>query len=141
MAYRLVDFSGDVAIEATAPDVAAALVDLGRALAHVLTDGSPLRLDVSRTVRVEAREGPGDLAVRFLNELVFLFDAEGFLVAGGTGSVSKKDGTHRLDAALVGDAFDAKRHHAGRGVKAATHHDVIAKATRGAARFRIVLDL
>lgn len=141
VAYRLFDFSSDVGVEAEAETPEAALVDLARGVAHVLTDGSRVR--ARDTVRVDV-EGAKDLAgtaIAFLNEVVYRFDAEGFLVAGGALSLSKDADVSRVAGTLRGEPFDPRRHRSGRGVKAATLHDASHEVRGGRHVFRAILDL
>lgn len=140
--YRLFDFSGDVGVEATAPLPEQALVELGRGLSHVLTDGSPVRPLKAQDVSLDPGPDWTATAVAFLNELIFLFDTEQFLVADGIlRIVLDGHGRRRITGTLRGETFDRERHRSGRGVKAATFHDAAYVQERGIHRFRIVLDL
>jgi SHS2 domain-containing protein len=141
LTYRLFDFSSDVGVEAEARSVPLALIDLGRGLAHVVSDGSKIEPAKERAVDVEGTPDLPGTAVAFLNELAFLFDTEQFLVADGELVVEKADDVIRVRGTLLGEAFDPARHQAGRGVKAATYHDAMYIVKNGMHRFRIVLDL
>jgi SHS2 domain-containing protein len=142
LAYRLFDFSSDVGIEADGATVSEALVDLAGALAHVLTDGSALDATEERSVDVQgARDWPGT-AVAWINELIFLFDTEQFLVVDGDLHVTTQaTGVKRIQGKVRGERFNQKQHRAGRGVKAATFHGAEHTITDGVHRFRLVLDL
>jgi SHS2 domain-containing protein len=71
------------------------------------------------------------LMLRFLNELVYLRDAEQLLLLPRRVRVSVNDGA-QLEADLVGEAIDAERHRMDAEVKAATAHGLrIARATAG----------
>lgn len=140
--YKLFDFSGDVGVESVAPLPEQALVELGRALAHVLTDGSPVRATQERAVSLDPGPDWTATAVAMLNEFIFLFDTEQFLVADGTlRTVIDGHGRRRITGMLRGERFDAARHRSGRGVKAATFHDAVYTVDEGRHRFHIVLDL
>jgi SHS2 domain-containing protein len=71
------------------------------------------------------------LLLRFLNELVYLRDAEQLLLRPRHLRVSVNDVTH-LEAELVGEAIDAERHRMDIEVKAVTAHGLrIARAIAG----------
>lgn len=137
MGHRLFDFSGDVGVEGESATPEEALVELARGLSQVLTDGSAIQPSLSR--RIDIEEGPdlASTAVAFLNELIFLFDTDQFLVADGR--LTRSEG--RLRGTLRGEAFDKVRHRSGRGVKAATFHDALHDQRGSLHRLRVVLDL
>jgi SHS2 domain-containing protein len=71
------------------------------------------------------------LLLRFLNELVYLRDAEQLLLLPRRLRVSQNDVAH-LAAELTGELIDAERHHLDVEVKAATAHGLrIARAGAG----------
>jgi SHS2 domain-containing protein len=63
------------------------------------------------------------LLMRFLNELIFLRDAEG-LVLRPRAVRFERNGAPRLEAELVGECLDPTRHQLADDVKAATAHDL-----------------
>jgi SHS2 domain-containing protein len=142
VAHRTFDFSSDVGIEADGNSLEEALVGLGRAMAQVLTDGSRIEARDERAVRVDGtRDWPGT-AVAWINELVFLFDTDQFLIADGELSTrTDADGIHHIQGTVRGERFDPNRHGAGRGVKAATFHDATYEDRPGHHRLRLILDL
>ncbi|MBI2077885.1 MAG: archease [Euryarchaeota archaeon] len=142
MPYRLFDFSSDQGIEGEGPDLGTALVELARAVAHVVTDGSKIRPTVTKPIDIRASTDVVGTAVAFANEVVYLFDVEQFLAADGTlHAVPDKQGVLRVQGHLRGETFDAARHGSGRGVKAATYHDATYRSDGGTHRIRLVLDL
>lgn len=141
MGYQIFDFSSDVGVEADDETVADAFIELGRGLAHVLTDGSPVHPREAREIDVEGDRDLAGTAVAFLNELVFLFDTAQFLPAEGDITVQKEGDVHHVRGTLRGERFDPRIHRSGRGVKAATYHDATYRIERGTHRLRVVLDL
>lgn len=142
MPYKLFDFSSDVGVEGEGRDLGGALVELARAVAHVLTDGSKIKPQAERAVDVTgAKDIPGT-AVAFVNELVYWFDVDQFLTADGSLRVeAARDGTRRVRGVLRGETYDPERHGAGRGVKAATYHDTTYESSERRHRLRVILDL
>lgn len=141
VAYRLVESSSDIIVESEAADLGGALVYLAQAFSHVVTAGTRIEPKKARRLRVEVDGGLADLAVAFVNELIFLFDTEQFLPADGTLDVAKGPKGHVASGTLQGEAFDASRHAVGTEVKAATLHDALLVKDGRSARARVLLDL
>ena len=71
------------------------------------------------------------LLLRFLNELVYLRDAEGLLLHARRLQIARND-VARLDAELEGETIEPRRHALLAEVKAATAHGLrVAKSTAG----------
>jgi len=116
--YRLTPHTSEVGIAAWGDTLAEAFEEAARALVAVTFDPRTVRIRETREVAVEA-ERPDRLLVRFLNEIVYLIDAEGFVPARAR--VELADG--RLRAQLrgrVADSYRPKRR--GPQVKAVTYH-------------------
>jgi protein archease len=139
--YRLVESSSDVVIESEAGDLGEALVFLAQAFSHVVTAGTRIEPADARQVEVTSEGGLADLAVAFVNELIFLFDTQRFLPVEGTLEVSKGPDGHVARGTLKGEAFDPERHALGTEVKAATLHDALLVKDKRSARARVLLDL
>lgn len=95
-----------------------------------------------RTVRtIELEEPEADLLLlAFLNELIYLRDAEGLLLRPReirieTGSAA------RLRAVLEGERLDRARHRPGTEVKAATAHELRIEPGPDGFRTRVTLDV
>lgn len=137
--YRLVESSSDVVLESEAVDLGAALVFLAQGFSHVVTAGAKVEPRFPRRIEVQAPD-PGRLAVAFVQELIYLFDTEAFLPAGGALDVAL-DGTCTARGSLRGDRFDPHRFPSGTEVKAATLHEALLLKDEKSARARVLLDL
>jgi SHS2 domain-containing protein len=94
---------------------------------------------VERSLRMSDTD-PELLLLRFLNELIYLRDAEG-LVLRPTRVECRTDGRIELGASLAGEAFDAARHEPGCDVKAATAHGLALVRSDGGWRASVTLDV
>lgn len=141
MGHRLFDFSSDVGVEGDGPSVAEALTELGRALAQVLTDDSRILRAETHPIDVSADKDLAGVAVTFLNELIYLFDTDQFLLADANLRVDAGPDGIRVRGTLLGERLDPSKHRSGRGVKAATYHDASHEEKDGRHAFRVVLDL
>jgi SHS2 domain-containing protein len=122
----------------------------GTTLPEVFAAAAEALLDAT----VEAREALGEveqrhvelaepdlelLLLRFLNELIFLRDAEGLLLRPRELRVEAGPSHARLVADLVGERVDRRRHRLLSDVKAATAHGLA--LAREADRFRATVTL
>jgi len=135
--WEIFDLSGDVGIEVRAPDLGAAFAALTEGFTALVTDPAAVEAGTTRELLVEGSDLAA-LAVNWLNELIFLLDARGFLPCRAR---IRSAGPERIEADLEGDTFDPKRHERRLLVKAATFHDVLAREEPGGFRLRVVLDL
>lgn len=140
MGYQIEDSSGDVVVLADADAADAALVDLARGIGAVQTNGSDVRADTQRTVDVTGRD-PAAVLVAFANDVIYAFEADGFLTARGDLTFDEDAEPARVHGVLAGEAFDPERHGRGVEVKAATFHDLRFERTEGVWRLRLLLDL
>ena len=80
------------------------------------------------------------LLLRFLNELIYLRDAEGLVLRPTR--VACREGTRiELEAELAGEALDPARHEPASDVKAATAHGLALARSDGAWRASVTLDV
>jgi SHS2 domain-containing protein len=121
-AYEFVEgATSDLSFVARGPTLEAAFAAAAQALlaASVEDPGSVERRD-RRSVTLEEPDLEL-LLLRFLNELVYLRDAEELLLHVDRISVSQNSGA-RLEGELVGERIDPGRHALATDVKAATAH-------------------
>lgn len=141
MPYKLFDFSSDQGVEGEGATVSEAFEGLAQGFAHIVTDASKIAATEERTVDLEGDKDLPGTAVVFLNELVFLFDTDQFLVANASLEIAKQGALYHVRGTLRGARFDPAMHQAGRGIKAATYHDAEYRKEKGRHRVRIVVDL
>ncbi len=129
--------TADVGIWATGADANALLEALGLGLFAVMTDLRRVRPRLERAVSASAND-PTELVVAFLNELVLLASADGFLVRELEVRTIGDPGTS-LVAAARGEPFDRNRHAMRTEVKAATFHGLVFDPARH--RARVIVDI
>jgi len=89
---------------------------------EVMTDTSKVKCKVKKEVEVEGYDLQ-NLLLRWLEELLFLFDSEGFIAAKiEVDKLTTKP--PKLHAILCGERFDPKKHDVRVAVKAATYSDM-----------------
>ena len=143
MPHRLLDHTGDTAIEVSANTEEELMVESTRALSSVIIDteaGEAPRLAQSRAIELEAEDGES-LLVDFLNELIFFFDSEGFLGYDLEIDELSLGSPAVLRANVRGEKFDPERQVFLTEVKAATFHGVRIEREPAGLRAVVVLDL
>jgi len=132
--------TSDLAFVAHGPTLDAVFVAAAEALlaATVEVPDSVERRE-RRSVRLEEPDLEL-LLLRFLNELVYLRDAEELLLHTDRISVSRDSGG-RLEAELVGERIDPERHALAADVKAATAHGLSLARVGDAWQASVTLDV
>lgn len=136
--YREFDHTGDLGLEITGADLASLFRNSALALGDLLYD--PSRVDPAEEIGILVRGGDtADLLVRFLAEVLYLFDVRGFQSCGFE---FPRLGETELRALARGEPIDPDRHRLRQSVKAVTYHQAEVRRTpAGAWRARVILDV
>ncbi|MEW5722108.1 MAG: archease [Thermodesulfobacteriota bacterium] len=135
--YELTDHTADLGAVFHGRSLEDLFASAGLALFELMVDRPPGPVGEEIEVKVEGAD-VGDLLVRFLSELLYLFQVRELVVADiRIGEVSPT----RLAAMLLVLPFDPTVHGAGREIKAATYHDLLVEQTSEGWRARVVFDL
>jgi len=135
--FELLEHTADIGVVATADTFANALSWLAKGMFSIMTDLD--RIEPRDSIKVWVRSQDEEcLAVDWLNELLYRFEAEGFLPREF--QVIVHDCNNSLMAICTGEALDLDRHQAFTMVKAATYHDIrVSHLTEW--RIQIILDM
>lgn len=142
MSFRFVEgATSDLAFEATGPDLGEVLAAAAEALLAA-TVGRPGAVEprVRREIRLDDTQADL-LLLRFLNELIYLRDAEELLLRPIRVRVSEDGGTWELRAELAGEPLDPARHALSSDVKAATAHGLEVARHGAGWRATVTLDV
>ena len=137
MGYRIFDHTADLGVEITGASVEELYAGAAGALFDLLTDLSSVRESEERTLAVEG-EGPDDLLVNFLREILYSWNGEGFLMKHCT---IREAAPRRLTAVLRGETYDPARHRIRMEIKAVTYHQVSVEKTEAGWRGTVVFDV
>lgn len=132
MMRRLLAHTADLRAELAAADLAGLYGEAVALVRETLVGDSPVAALEERRV-TPAAEDEAERFFRFVRELVYLFDAEGFLPAA-----VRLEGDR---AVVAGERFDARRHVAERQVKALTRHRFRFERTSAGLGAELVFDL
>lgn len=99
------------------PDLPALFAQAARGLTSLLTDVDQIQPLEERMINIRAKDLEG-LMVAWLNEIIFLFDTEGFLVEAV--GIHEVDPWH-LKVAVLGEQYDPSRHYIENHVRSASY--------------------
>lgn len=136
MSYRYLAHSADLGARLEASSLEglyAAAVDLVR---DAVVGASPVEAVEALDIPL-APTDDAERLFRFVRELVFLYDAEGFLAA----RVEPRPDADGAGVRLWGERFDAARHHSERQIKALTRHGYRLERGPDGYRAEVLFDL
>jgi SHS2 domain-containing protein len=143
MPYHYLEEIGtaDIAFEATGRDLSELFTDAGDATMNVMVDNLDA-IEPRETRQIELLNDKIDMLLfDFLQELIYLKDAERLLLRVRDAQIDKKEGKYFLKAEAAGETLDAARHHQRADVKAVTLHDFSVKKKDGGWNARVLLDI
>jgi len=138
--YRFFDHTGDIGVDLWAAAPAGLFVAAAGALSETLTNPG----GIERRARVTAALGAPDLDLLladWVGELVYRFDAFGWLTSDADVRVARRGDRWVIDASLDGETRDPERHPLKVLVKAVTYHELRVEQTADGWRARLVLDI
>ncbi len=116
--FEILDVAGDVGIRAFGASKEELFIHAALGMYSLITDTKFLKDHMSITVSA-ARDTLDGLLVAWLNELIFHFDAYGFV---GKDIEIRHFSDNRIEAKISGEEFDPERHEGKLLIKAATYH-------------------
>ena len=135
--YEVIDISWDAGIKAFGGTLEDLFVNAARGMYSLMTDPGGVSEKETITIEVESHSLEG-LLVSWLNELIFRFDAYGFV---GKEIRVKSLGRNRISAEVSGEEFDEERHEKRLLVKAATYHQLRIEQQDGRWVTRVIFDI
>jgi SHS2 domain-containing protein len=136
MSYRVIDVAGDIGLRAEGKTIEECFVNAGLGLYSLITDISLIELEEKKEISL-SEETLEELLVSFLNELIFHFDAYGFIGK----SIKVKIKENSLKAEVYGEFFNPEKHERRLLVKAATYHNLVLKKDNNLWIAEIIFDI
>jgi len=134
--YRFLEHEDEAGIEAWGQDMAEAFAQAAEGLFALMVVHEGIEERASRQVEVTAPDAEA-LLVEWLNELLFLFETEGWLFRR---FAIREISDTALEAEGYGEHWDPGRHLLRLGVKAATYHETQVERD-GECRVQIIVDV
>ena len=135
--YRILEHPADVGIEAFGHSLKEAFEYAALGLTSIIVE--PVSVDPSeqRFVSLKGTD-PENLLVRWLSEIIYLYDGEDFLISD---VVISRLAHGELDATLTGEKVIEGKHKLKMDVKAITYHQLKVDETREGVVIRVFVDI
>ncbi|MGD0337812.1 MAG: archease [Bacteroidota bacterium] len=137
VSFKLLEHPADIGIEATGSTLVEAFASAAEGLISIIVDPETVRTQILQRIEIEADDDEA-LLVKWLNELVYLFDAEHFVC-------SKIEihslVSHTLKATIHGELFLQDRHTTRMDIKAVTFHQLFIGECNGRWTIRVFVDI
>jgi SHS2 domain-containing protein len=143
MPYRYLEEIGtaDIAFEATGSDLPELFREAVDATMNVMIDNIDAIQPVETRQIALSNEKLDMLLFDFLQELIFLKDAQRLLLRMREVEIAERDENYFVKATAEGETLDAERHHQRADVKAVTLHDFSVEQIDGSWTARVLLDI
>jgi protein archease len=133
--------TADIAFEATGRDLPELFSAAADATTNVMIDNIEA-IQPREKRRIELSSDQLDMLLfDFLQELIFLKDAERLLLRVRDTQIDKRDENYFLKATAEGEPLDVERHHQRADVKAVTLHGFSVKQAENGWTTRVLLDI
>jgi len=134
--FEILEHTADVGIIAYGADINEAFANAAKGLFSLITELENVEEITYRDIELTAPDQES-LLVGWLNELIYLFDAENILFKRFV--ITRLSHTH-LKARGYGQAVDTSRHKLKMGVKAATYHRLKIEKSNGS-QVQVLFDI
>lgn len=135
--FHILEHTADIGFEAFGATRQEVFGNAARALMHLIVDLEAIAPEQKTLLHAEASDMPS-LLVNWLSEVLYLFDAEGWLFRDFE---IEKLTDHSLEAMARGEKFDRTRHQVKLLVKAVTYHQLDLRETAQGWRARVYVDI
>jgi len=132
--YRIIDHEADIGLEIYGSSQEELFVNAARALFSLIVDAKNVPAEKGKRFDLE---GNDETLIVFLNELLYMWDAEGFIPK----EFSIKIDNGKLSGTVIGGIFDPLKHTAKQEVKAVTYHAFTLNEDDRGFTARIILDV
>jgi SHS2 domain-containing protein len=116
--FEILEHTSDIGVIAHGSDIREVYINAAKGMFSLITESREIREEEKREIEIEAAD-PESLLVAWLNELIYLFDAENLLLKRF--DITRLTDT-TLKATVYGEKADLSRHSIKIGIKAATYH-------------------
>ena len=135
--FKFVDHTADMGIQVYGESLSLLFQHAAEGLFHIITDFERIRERESRGISVKAK-GLEELLVNWLNELLYLFETQGFLFR----RFEVLDlGEYFIEAVACGERLDEGHHAILRTIKATTYHQLHVTEGKAGWEARVIFDL
>lgn len=135
--YEPVSHTGDLGMVAYGQDLPELFAHAAWAMFDLMSDATRIQPRHTVTLSVSATDLE-DLLVRWLSELLYLYDTQRVLCCAFTFVTLEPT---RLTATVAGEPLDSERHPIDTEIKAVTYHQIAVAQVEGRWQARVIFDL
>ena len=136
--YKFLEHTADIKFRAYGKNINEIFENCALAVSHLFGRGRKIKSIKIKKVKLECQDNES-LLYNFLDELIYLLDAENFVVSRAKVKI-KEDGKKKLEAGIYGD--DASNYKDLDQIKAATYAEMyIKQKSKGNWEAQVVLDV
>ncbi|HOJ70718.1 MAG TPA: archease [Syntrophorhabdaceae bacterium] len=132
--YRIIDHEADIGLEIYGKSLEELFINAAEGLFHLIIEGNDIRPEKGKRLEIGK---DGELLINFINELLFLWDTEGFIPK----EFSIKIEDDEVKGSVIGGLFDPRRLRIKQEIKAATYHMFSLIEEGGIYKARVILDV
>ncbi len=137
LTYEIIDHTADLGIIVKGPDVKSLFILAAQAMTDLMVEGDISDKTATRNVLVKGEDFP-DLMVRWLGEILYLFEGENFIVH----SIEIKSiSPIQLKSTLSLSSFEPEYHQVLREIKAVTYHQISVDKFDDGWEARVIFDI
>jgi SHS2 domain-containing protein len=135
--FEILEHPSDLGIEARGATMAEAFQNAAHGFMSIIAGSSKIEADEKRLISIQALDRE-NLLVRWLTEILYLYDGEKFLTADVKFDMINNTS---LKATVLGQQFDASKHELKLDVKAITYHQLMVEKLDGIWTARVFVDI
>jgi len=137
LTYQIIDHTADLGIIVKGPDVRNLFILAAQAMTDLMVEGDISDKTSIRDVSLQGEDFP-DLMVRWLGEILYLFDGENLIV----NSIKIKSiSPTKLKSTLTLTSFETEHHQVIREIKAVTYHQISVDKTKDGWQAKVIFDI
>ena len=135
---RITEHTADAGIEVEADSLPEAFHEVSLAFTEIVTGGNLPQSKLSHDIVLESTD-LDSLLVKFISDLIFLFDSDDFLVTSTKVEITSTS-PFALKGTLFGDTYDQSEHGYGVEIKAVSYH-LLEIVLGPPSKIKVILDL
>ena len=135
---RITEHTADAGIEVEADSLPEAFHEVSLAFTEIVTGGNLPQSKLSHDIELESTD-LDSLLVKFISDLIFLFDSDDFLVTSTKVEITSAS-PFALKGTLFGDTYDQSEHGYGVEIKAVSYH-LLEIVLGPPSKIKVILDL
>jgi len=137
LSYQIIDHTADLGIIVQGTDEKNLFIRAAQAMTDLMVEGDISKKTVIKVVSLQGEDFP-DLMVRWLGEILYLFNGEKLIV----NSIEIKSiSPITLRSTLTLTSFDPEHHQVKREIKAVTYHQISVEKVNDGWQARVIFDI